>query len=88
MFALFYWIVDVKGWRRWTFPLRVVGMNAITIYMLQGIVDFRKASKYFFGSLASAVPDAFGPVVLSAGYIALCWILLWFLYRKNTFLKV
>ena len=88
MFALFYWIVDVKGWRRWTFPLRVVGMNAITIYMLQGIVDFKKASKYFFGSLAGVVPDAFGPVVLSAGYIALCWIVLWFLYRKNTFLKV
>ena len=88
MFALFYWIVDVKGWRRWTFPLRVVGMNAITIYMLQGIVDFRKAAKYFFGSLADAVPDAFGPVVLSAGYLALCWLVLWFLYRKNTFLKV
>ena len=88
MFALFYWIVDVKGWRRWTFPLRVVGMNAITIYMLQGIVDFRKAAKYFFGSLAGAVPDAFGPVVLSAGYLALCWLVLWFLYRKNTFLKV
>ena len=30
LFAAFYWIVDVKMWRGWTFPLRVVDMNAIT----------------------------------------------------------
>ena len=88
MFALFYWIVDVKGWRRWTFPLRVVGMNAITIYMLQAIVDFRKVAEFFLGGLASSVPDAFSPVVLAAGYFISCWLVLWFLYHKDTFLKV
>ena len=88
MFALFYWIVDVKGWRRWTFPLRVVGMNAIAIYMLQAIVDFRKVAKFFLGGLADSVPEAFSPVVLAAGYFVSCWLVLWFLYRKKTFLKV
>ena len=88
MFALFYWIVDVKMWRGWTFPLRVVGMNAITIYMLQRIVDFRSVTKFFLGGLIDAVPDAFGKVVLATGYFALCWLVLWFLYRKETFLKV
>ena len=88
MLALFHWIVDVKGWRRWTFPLRVVGMNAITIYVLQGIVDFTRASKFFLGFLSKAVPDAWGPVVLAAGYLLCCWLVLWFLYRKNVFLKV
>ena len=68
---------------------RLLSLDALRGFdMLQGIVDFRKAAKYFFGSLADAVPDAFGPVVLSAGYLALCWLVLWFLYRKNTFLKV
>ena len=88
MFALFYWIVDVKGWRRWTFPLRVVGMNAIAIYMLQAIVDFRKVAKFFLGGLAGSVPDTFSPVVLAAGYFVSCWLVLWFLYRKKTFFKV
>ena len=88
MFALFYWIVDVKMWRGWTFPLRVVGMNAITIYMLQRIVDFRSVTKFFLGGLIDAVPDAFGKVLLATGYFALCWLVLWFLYRKETFLKV
>ncbi|MBR2838644.1 MAG: DUF5009 domain-containing protein [Kiritimatiellae bacterium] len=88
MLALFYWVVDVKGWRRWTFPLRVVGMNAIAIYMMQGIFDFRKAARFFFGGLSGAVPEAFGPVVLAAGYMAVCWLVLLFMYRKNAFLKV
>ena len=88
LFAVFYWIVDVKMWRGWTFPLRVVGMNAITIYMMQRIVDFRSVTKFFWGGTANLVPDAFGPVVLSAGYLMLCWLVLWFLYRQGTFLKV
>ena len=88
LFAAFYWIVDVKMWRVWTFPLRVVGMNAITIYMLQRIVGFKNVTKFFLGGLANVVPDAFGPVVMATGYLVLCWLVLWFLYRKGTFLKV
>ena len=88
LFAVFYWIVDVKMWRGWAFPLRVVGMNAITIYMMQRVVDFRSVAKFFWGGIANLVPEAFGPVVLAAGYLMLCWLVLWFLYRKGTFLKV
>ena len=40
------------------------------------------------GKLGKAVPDAWGPVVLAAGYLLCCWLVLWFLYRKNVFLKV
>jgi len=33
-------------------------------------------------------PSAWAKVVVAAGHLALCWLVLWFLYRKNTFLKV
>ena len=88
LFAVFYWIVDVKMWRRWTFPIRVVGMNAITIYLLQRIVDFDAVSRFFLGGLAELVPSVWAKVIVSAGHLALCWLVLWFLYRKSTFLKV
>ena len=32
VFALFYWFIDIKGHKAWTFPLVVVGMNSIAIY--------------------------------------------------------
>ena len=43
--ALFYWIIDVKRWQRWTFFFRVIGMNAIAIYMLMKFVGFGAISK-------------------------------------------
>ena len=88
IFAAFYWIVDVKMWRGWTFPLRVVGMNAITIYLLQRVVDFDSISRFFFGGVAGLLPQLFGAALIASGHLALCWLILWFLYRKNVFLKV
>ena len=88
MFALFYWIVDVKGLSRWSFFFRVIGMNSITIYMAQQFVGFDSASKFFLGGVAGLLPDLWGRLVLELGYIAVCWLFLLFLYRKNVFLKV
>ena len=88
LFAAFYWIVDVKMWRGWTFPLSVVGMNAITIYLLQRIVDFDAIACFFLGGVAGMLPQDFGAALVAFGHLALCWLVLWFLYRKNVFLKV
>ena len=88
LFAAFYWIVDVKLWRRWTFFFRVVGMNAITVYLLQRIVDFDSVSKFFVGGVAGLLPAELSAVLVAAGHLAACWLVLWFLYRKGVFLKV
>ena len=88
MFALFYWIVDVKGYSKWCFFFQVIGMNSITIYMAQRFVGFKAASAFFLGGVAGLMPDLWGQLVLKLGYIAACWLFLYFLYRKNVFLKV
>ena len=88
MFALFYWIIDVKGFRKWSFFFMVIGMNSITIYIAQQFVGFNAASKFVLGGVAGLLPDLWGRLVLSLGYIAACWLFLLFLYRKNVFLKV
>ena len=88
MLALFYWIVDVLGWRRWAFFFRVIGMNAITIYLLMRFVQFRAISNFFFSGVAGLGDGSWSKVALIAGQILVEWLLLLFLYRKNTFLKV
>ena len=88
LFAVFYWIVDVKMLRHWTFFLRVVGMNAITVYLLQRIVDFDAVSKFFVGGVAGLLPPEWAGILVAAGHMAVCWLVLWFLYHKNVFLKV
>ena len=88
LFALFYWIIDVCGWRRWAFFFTVIGMNSITIYMAQSVIGFCVARDYLFGGLASLFPGAWRSVVLQIGYIAVCWLFLYLLHRKRVYLKV
>jgi heparan-alpha-glucosaminide N-acetyltransferase len=34
MLAGFFWLIDIQGWRRWAFPLVVVGLNSIAMYFM------------------------------------------------------
>lgn len=56
MFALFYYLIDVRGWRRWTLFFRVVGLNSITIYLAQRIVGFGRISDFFLGGRGVEMP--------------------------------
>lgn len=88
LLALFYYVVDVKGWRGWTLFFRVIGMNAITIYLVQRVVGLHKASEFLFGGTAALLPGAWQAVGTNVAYVATCWLLLYLLYRKGVFLKV
>ena len=88
LFALFYYIIDVRGWQKWSLPLRVIGLNSITIYMAQAIFDFNGLTRYFFGGVARICGDDWRQVIMTGGYLLISWLFLWFLYRKKIFLKV
>lgn len=87
LLALFYWVIDVKGYRRWAFFFVVIGMNAITIYFLQTIVNFKDIAQLFVGGIERHA-GIFAPVVLPLGILALKWWLLWFLYHRKAFFRL
>ena len=88
LLAAFYWIVDVRGWSRWTFFFRVIGMNSLTIYLAQRFVGFGRIRDFFLKGLILQLPPDCIPVVNSLTYVAVCWLFLYLLYRKGMFLKV
>jgi predicted acyltransferase len=88
MMAIFYYIIDVRGWQKWTLIFRVVGMNSITIYLAQRFINFSGISNFFIGGFAGLLPEQWASVVTQAGFVTACWLFLYFLYRKQTFLKV
>ena len=88
LFAIFYYLIDVKGWKKGTKFFEVIGLNSIAIYMAQRILPFGSVNKFFLNGLAGLCPEPVGKVILAVGYFALCWLFLWFLYRKKIFLKV
>ena len=88
LFALFYWIIDVKGWDCWTMPFKVIGMNSITIYMLPKVINLKYATNFFLGGVLSHFEGATYDAIYYTGYIIVSWLILYFLYRKEVFLKV
>ena len=88
LLSVFYWIIDVKGFRRWSFFFRVIGLNSITIYVAMRFVGFSQMSRFFFGGIAGFGDKDWSAFVLTLGTVAIEWLALFFLYRKNTFLKV
>lgn len=89
LLSFFYLVIDVWGFRKWSFPFVVIGLNSITIYMLNsGIIDFEQMGKYFFGGLASLFAEPAQPVILVSGAVLCMWTFLYILYRNKIFLKV
>jgi heparan-alpha-glucosaminide N-acetyltransferase len=84
----FYWTVEVMGYRRWTFPLIVLGMNSIFIYFVHevlfgwldravGVFTFHYT---FIGKLA--------PVAQTCTVLLLMWYLCYWLYQRRIFFKL
>ena len=91
LFLAFYAIVDVLGFAKWSFPLKVIGMNSIAIYMAQVVIGGWKANDFLFSWAWRYLPESCGDlkrVLINLGYTIVCWLFLYFLYRKNIFLKV
>jgi predicted acyltransferase len=38
VFAVYYWLIDVKGYKAWAKPFAIYGMNAITVFILAGLL--------------------------------------------------
>jgi len=87
LFAIFYFIIDVKGYKKWTLFFRVFGMNAITIYLLCKFVSFGRISSGLFGWIAIPFGD-YGGIVTGIGVIFVQWALLYMMYKKKIFLRV
>lgn len=87
LLATFYFIIDVKGWNKWIFFFKVIGLNSITIYLGTQIIDFGHTSKFFLGWIANPMGN-FGEVIIVAGVVAVEWFFLYYLYKNKIFLRV
>ena len=68
LLALFYWVIDVKGYKKWAFFFVVIGMNPITIYCLQWLVKFEEIANFFIQGIADHA-GIFNPLILAIGVL-------------------
>ncbi len=86
LLGVFYWLVDVRGYRAWAFPFMVVGANSIAIYWANMMFDFGLVVTVFSYEFASHL-GAWKSLYLASGALAVKWLFLYMLYRKRIFLK-
>ncbi|MHC4795172.1 MAG: DUF5009 domain-containing protein, partial [Planctomycetota bacterium] len=86
--AGFYWLIQIRGWRRWAFPLVVVGMNSITIYIMSWTVKLwvAKTIKIHLGQ--DIFKGTYGPIVQALAVIVVLWLVCSWMYRKKIFLRI
>ena len=101
--ALCYWLIDMKGYRRWATPFVVFGVNAITLFVgsglmarLLGLIKVPRAdgTKIALKTLIydklflSWAPPYPASLSFAIAFI-LVWLgLMWILYKRKIFLKV
>src|SRR5450432_1906526 len=88
LLSLFYYIIDVLGYARWSFFFRIIGMNSILIYMSGRFINWEYSTNAFFKWLGQLMSDPFGDVALAICFVLVKWAFLYFMYRKKVFLRV
>lgn len=87
LMALFYMIIDVLKWQKWSFYFRVIGMNSIFVYLFVNFIDVSRLTSFLFGWAPEVLGD-FGQLIWIIGWLAVVWAILYYMYRKQIFLRV
>jgi predicted acyltransferase len=87
MMATFYLVIDVLGYRRWVSPFTIIGVNALAVYMATILFDFRKIGNIFVGHLLPRV-GRWDQVLSESAALAIVWLILYWMYRTRSFVKV
>jgi len=88
MLSLFYWIIDVKGYRKWTFFFEVIGLNSLTIYFAWRFIGFKQTASELFSGIYHPLPEEWDAVFDALGGALLVWLLLYILYKKKIFIRI
>jgi predicted acyltransferase len=94
LLASFYLVIDLLQFRKWAFFFVVIGANPIFAYMIVRFVDFDQIANRLVNGVAHNL-DYFGQygqslagALLAVTSYGVLWLLLWYMYRKGTLLRV
>ncbi len=86
--SVFYYVIDVKGYRYWAFFFNVIGMNSILIYISGHFINWDYSTNSLFHWVGQLLGEPYNAVAFSALYVFVQWLFLYFMYKQKVFLKV
>ncbi len=89
--AFFYYVIDMKGYRRWSLPFLVVGMNSIAMYTLVHVGEHYTVESLQI-HLGRAPFEVFGTeyagILLGAAALAIFWGIIGWMYHRRIFIRI
>jgi predicted acyltransferase len=101
--GVFYWLIDVKGYSRWAKPFVIYGLNAIAVFVLSGIVgrllglikvsapdgSATRLQSFIFDTVFTPLASPINASLLYAiSFIAVMYLVVWFMWKRRWFLKI
>jgi len=86
--GLFYFVIDIKKFQKWSFFFYVIGLNSLTVYLAYRFIDFAYSSRLLFSGIYAPTPEPLHKAFEALGALVLVWSFLYFLYRKKIFVKI
>lgn len=91
LLAAIFALTDLRGWRRWSFPLIVIGANSIAVYVMSWTLE-----PFVAGVLVRHLGEgpflllgaAFEPVLRGAAVLLVFWLILFWMYRRRMFIRI
>ena len=91
LLAAFCWVIEMRGYRKWAFPLVVIGVNSIAAYLIAHLFEGFIAESFqihlgqgIFASFGTAV----APLVRGVVVLTIYWLMLFWMYRRKIFLRI
>lgn len=91
MLGAFYAVIDLRGKKRWSFPLVIVGMNSLAIYMMDQLLRpwMEKTLKTHFGpNVFDILGEPYYPIVQQTLILVAFWLACFWMYRQRIFVRI
>ncbi len=91
LLAACYAMIDLRGWKGWSFPLVVIGMNSIAAYCMAHLFEgfiYKNLATHFGASFFKLFGAAYEPLLHGAAVLLALWLILFWMYRRKIFLRI
>ncbi len=91
LLAGFSWVIDVKRYRKWAFPLVVIGVNSIAAYLIAHLFDrfIPDSLRIHLGpNFFQFAGTGLEPLMQGIAILLAYWLILFWMYRRNIFLRI
>jgi heparan-alpha-glucosaminide N-acetyltransferase len=88
LLAAFLFVVDICRLRRWAFPLLVVGMNSLAMYVLSHLIRGWISGTYQTHLGQGIFEGTYGPTIESVVVLVTLWLICLWMYRRRIFIRL